>query len=219
MKIAYGDSIGGVSGDMFVAALLDLDLPLNKLRSELKKIPTLKFDLKVAKKTVHSIRATQLRVIYAKNEPPRAWKEIRALIERSKLSADIKKTGIDIVACLAKGEAKNRGIAVDKVHFHQFGATDSIVDIIAAAIGIHELGIGSFHFSPLPLGRGVTRSGHGSLPLPGPATLELLKGLPVFGVDIEGETVTPTRAALVRTLGKSFGNQPQMTIDNVGYGT
>jgi hypothetical protein len=219
MKVAYGDLIGGVSGDMFIAALLDFGLPLNKLRAELKKIPTLKFDLKVAKKTVHSIRATQFHVICAKNEPPRSWKQIRGLIERSKLNTEIKKTGIEIFARLAQAEAKIHGVAVDKVHFHEVGATDSIVDIMAAAIGIREMGIDSWHFSRIPLGRGVTRSMHGPLPVPGPATVELLKGLPVFGVDIEGETITPTGAAIVRTLGKTFGEQPNMKVEKIGYGT
>lgn len=219
MRVAYGDLIGGVSGDMFVAALLDLGLPLNKLRSELKKISSLKFELKVAKKIVHSIRATQLLVICAKNEAPRSWKQIHALIERSKLNTEIKNTGIEIFTRLARAEAKIHGVAVDNVHFHEIGATDSIVDILAAAIGKRELGIGSFNFSRIPLGRGVTGSMHGPLPIPGPATLELLKGLPVFGVDVEGETVTPTGAAIVRTLGKTFGEQPNMKVEKIGYGT
>ena len=219
MKIAYGDLIGGVSGDMFVAALLDLGLPLNKLRAELRKIPTLRFDLKAAKKPVHSIRATQFQVICAKDESPRSWKQIRGLIKRSKLTAAVKATGLEAFTCLAEAEAKIHGIAVDKVHFHEVGATDSIVDIMAAAIGIEELGIDDFHFSKIPLGRGITRSQHGPLPVPGPATLELLRGLPVFGVDIDAETVTPTGAALVRALGKTFGIQPAMTINRIGCGT
>ena len=219
MKIAYGDLIGGASGDMFVAALLDLGISLNKLRSELRKIPTLKFALKAAKKPVHSIRATRFQVICAKNEAPRSWKQIRDLIKRSKLAAEIKTTGVEIFTCLAEAEAKIHGVAVDKVHFHEVGATDSIVDIMAAAIGVHELGVEALQFSRIPLGRGVTGSQHGPLPVPGPATLELLKGLPVFGVDIESETVTPTGAALVRALGQSFGNQPSMTIEKIGYGT
>jgi uncharacterized protein (TIGR00299 family) protein len=219
MRIAYGDLIGGMSGDMFVAALLDLGLPLHKLRSDLSKIPTLRFELKTVKKHVHSIRATQIKVICAKNEAPRSWKQIRELIQRSKLGAAIKAIGGEIFSCLAQAEAKIHGIAVDKVHFHEVGATDSIVDIMAAAIGAHELGIDVFHFSRIPLGRGITASRHGPLPVPGPATLELLKGLPVFGVDIESETVTPTGAAIVRALGKTFGSQPAMTIDKVGYGT
>src|SRR5918999_1756734 len=219
MKIAYGDLIGGVSGDMFVAALLDLGLPLSKLGAELRKIPTLKFELRATKKVVHSVRAKQLHVIYAEKEPSRSWKQIRDLIKRSRLDSETKKTGIEIFTCLAEAEAKIHGVAVDKVHFHEVGATDSIVDIIAAAIGVRELGIDSFYFSRIPLGRGVTRSRHVPLPVPGPATFELLKGIPVFGVDIEGETVTPTGAAIVRTLGKTFGDQPAMTVENIGYGT
>ena len=218
MKIAYGELIGGVSGDMFVAALIDLGLPLSKLKSELKKIPTLGFDLKASKKLVHSIRATQFRVICPKNEEPRSWKEIRELIQQSTLNTGIKDIGMRIFAGLAEAEAKIHGVPVDKVHFHEVGATDSIVDIMAAAIGIRELGIDTLNFSPIPLGRGVTRSTHGPLPVPGPATLELLKGLPVIGVDVNGETVTPTGAAIVRTLGESFGVQPSMTVEKLGYG-
>ena len=219
MRIAYGDLIGGVSGDMFVAALLDLGLPLNVLRAELRKIPTLKFDLKAVKKPVHSIRATQFQVICAKNESPRSWKQIRDLIKQSKLVAEIKTTGLEIFTCLAEAEAKIHGIAVDRVHFHEVGATDSIVDIMAATIGIQELGIDAFHFSRIPLGNGITRSQHGPLPVPGPATLELLKGLPVFGVDVNSETVTPTGAAIVRALGNNFGPPPEMMIEKIGYGT
>jgi pyridinium-3,5-bisthiocarboxylic acid mononucleotide nickel chelatase len=218
MRIAYGDLIGGISGDMFVAALLDLGLPLNKLRAELQKIPTLKFELKSVKKAVHSIRATQFRVVCPKDEPPRSWKQIRQLIGRAKLDAGVKTTGIEIFTCLAEAEAKIHGVAVDRVHFHEVGATDSIVDIMAAAIGVHALGIESFAFSPIPLGRAIVRSMHGPLPAPGPATLELLKGLPVVGVDVESETVTPTGAAIVRSLGKKFGAQPAMTVEKIGYG-
>ena len=218
MRIAYGELIGGISGDMFVAALLDLGLSLNKLRSELRKIPTLKFEIKTSKKLVHSIRATKFDVICGTHEPSRSWKQIRELIQRSKLDREIKETGFDIFSRLAQAEAKIHGVAVDRVHFHEVGATDSIVDIMAAAIGIRELGIKKLHFSRIPLGRGIARSAHGPLPTPGPATLELLKGLPVFGVDLENETVTPTGAAIVRVLGKSFGDQPAMKIEKIGYG-
>ena len=218
MRIAYGDLIGGVSGDMFVAALLDLGLSITKLRTELKKIPTLRFELKAGKKIVHSIRASQFHVLCAKKEPPRSWKQIRALIEKSRLDAKVKKTGIDVFARLAEAEAKVHGTAIDRVHFHEVGATDSIVDIIAAAVGVHELEIGSFNFSRIPLGRGIARSLHGPLPVPGPATLELLRGVPVAGVDVESETVTPTGAAIVRALGKHFGDPPPMKLEKIGYG-
>src|SRR5581483_2596715 len=150
MKLAYGDLIGGLSGDMFVAALLDLGLPLNLLRTELKKIPTLKFELNSVKKSVHAVRAAKFQVVCPKVASPRSWRDIRQLIKRSKLGSEIKDTGIEIFTRLA--EAKIHGVAVERVHFHEVGATDSIVDIMAAAIGVHELGIESLAFSPIPLG-------------------------------------------------------------------
>jgi pyridinium-3,5-bisthiocarboxylic acid mononucleotide nickel chelatase len=218
MRIAYGDLIGGISGDMFVGAMLDLGLPLNRLKSELKTIPTLKYRLEVTKKTIHNIHATRFHVVCPHRESMRSWKQIRRLIAESRLHPTVKETGINIFSRLAEAEGKIHGVALEKVHFHEVGATDSIVDIMAAATGAHELGIDAFHFSRIPLGRGLTRALHGLLPVPGPATLELLKGLPVQGIDLESETVTPTGAAIVRSLGKSFGEQPSMTMEKIGYG-
>jgi uncharacterized protein (TIGR00299 family) protein len=218
VKIAYGDLIGGISGDMFVGAMLDLGLPLSTLKAELKKIPTLRYTLTVSKKTVHSIRATRFHVVCPNKESARSWKQIRTLISGSGLRPKVKETGLDIFSRLAEAEGKIHGVAPEKVHFHEVGATDSIVDIIAAAIGAHELAIDAFHFSRIPLGRGLTRALHGPLPIPGPATLELLKGIPVQGIDLDSETVTPTGAAIVRTLAKGFGAQPSMTIEKIGYG-
>jgi pyridinium-3,5-bisthiocarboxylic acid mononucleotide nickel chelatase len=218
MRIAYGDLIGGISGDMFVGAMVDLGLPLTRLKSELKKIPTLRYTLTVPKKTVHSIRATRFHVVCPDEASARSWKQIRTLIAESRLPPKVKESGINIFSRLAEAEGKIHGVAPEKVHFHEIGATDSIVDIMAAAIGAHELGIDAFHFSRIPLGRGVIRALHGPLPVPGPATLELLKGLPVQGIGIDAETVTPTGAAIVRALGKGFGAQPAMTMEKIGYG-
>jgi hypothetical protein len=218
MRIAYGDLIGGVSGDMFVAALLDLGLPLDRLRAELKKIPTLRFDIRSRKKIIHSLRASQFQVICPKHEAPRSWKQIRGLIKRSKLDPAVKSTSSEIFAVLAAAEAKIHGVPIDQVHFHEVGATDSVVDIVAAAVGIRELAIEAFYFSVIPLGHGMISSAHGLLPAPGPATLELLRGLPVVRSDADSETVTPTGAAIVRTLGKQFARPPAMTIEKIGYG-
>ena len=218
MRIAYGDLIGGVSGDMFVAALLDCGLPVARLERELGRIAGLRFQLKLSRKYVHSVRALQFHVICAANEPARSWKTVRRLLQRSKLSGDVKDTSLRIFSRLADVEAQIHGVSVDDVHFHEIGATDSIVDIVSAAFAVHELGIAGFHFSPIPLGRGIIRSGHGPLPVPGPATLALVKGLPTEGVDIRGETVTPTGAAIISTLGKSFGVQPGMVVERLGYG-
>jgi pyridinium-3,5-bisthiocarboxylic acid mononucleotide nickel chelatase len=218
MRIAYGDVIGGLSGDMFVAALLDLGVPLNRLKSELKKIPTLRFKLMASKKSVHGIRATRFHVICPTREPGRSWKQIRSLIGRSQLHPEAKEAGAKIFGRLAEVEAKIHGVPVDQVHFHELGATDSIVDIMAAVIGCRELHIDGFYFSQIPLGRGLTQSRHGPLPVPAPATLALLKNIPVRGVDVEDETVTPSGAAILSTLGKGFGLQPRMTIEKIGYG-
>ena len=218
MRIAYGDLIGGISGDMFVAALLDLGLPLELLTRELRKIATLRFELDAVKKPIHAIAAIQFRVRSPSNEAPRSWKEIRQLIDASELASEVKETGLKIFQRLAEVEGKIHGVPTGEVHFHEVGATDSIVDIVAAAIGFHELKIDTVHFSKVPLGRGVTQSGHGPLPVPGPATLELLKGLPVQWTQLAGETVTPTGAAIMSVLGTSFGEQPSMIVEKIGYG-
>ncbi|MET0501017.1 MAG: nickel pincer cofactor biosynthesis protein LarC [Candidatus Binatia bacterium] len=218
MKIAYGDLIGGISGDMFVGAMLDLGLSFSRLKAELKKIPDLRYTVTVSKKTVCGIGATHFHVLCPAKESARSWKQIRTLIVKSKLQPAVKATGIAIFSRLAAAEAKIHRMAAEKVHFHEVGATDSIVDIMAAAVGVQELRIDTFHFSRIPLGRGLTRALHGPLPVPGPATLELLKGIPVQGIDLDGETVTPTGAAIVRVLGKSFGAQPGMTMEAIGYG-
>jgi uncharacterized protein (TIGR00299 family) protein len=218
MRIAYGDLIGGLSGDMFAGAILDAGLPLKRLQSELKKIPSLRFRLRLSKKTVHAVRARRFQVICPGRESERSWKQIRSLISRSRLHPEVKENGIRIFRRLAEAEGKIHGIPADDVHFHEIGATDSIVDIMTAAIGCRELKIEKFHFSPIPMGRGITRSRHGPLPVPGPATLELVKNLPTFGIGLEAETVTPTGAAIISTLGDGFGAQPGMSVKAIGYG-
>ena len=218
MKIVYGDLIGGASGDMFAAALVDLGLPLGALKAELKKIPGLKYRLELQSKKIGVIRAQRFQVVTAKKEPERSWADIRRLIQQSPLAAAVKERAIDIFTRLAEAEGKIHGVAPARVHFHEIGATDSIVDIVAAAVGVDYLKADACHFSRIPLGRGVTRSRHGALPLPGPATLELLKGLPVEWIDLDAETVTPTGAAIVASLGNGFGAAPAMTIERVGYG-
>src|SRR5262245_66226931 len=169
---------------MFVGAMLHLGLSLNKLKSELKKIPTLKYRLEVARMTIHRIGAIRFHVMCSVREDGRYWRQIQMLINRSRLSDAVKETGTKIFARLAEAEGKMHRIARGKVHFHEIGATDSIVDIMAAAVGAHELAIDAFHFSQIPLGRGLTRALHGILPVPGTAKLELLKVLHVHGIDL-----------------------------------
>src|SRR5262249_9992675 len=157
MRIAYGDLIGGVSGDMFVAALLDLGVSLNTLASELKKIPTLKFKLQKSHKTVHGIRATRFHVICPEKESDRSWKQIRSLITRSKLHADVKDTGIKIFSRLAEAEGKIHGVPTDDAHFHESRATGAILDRMPAATGCCQTQVEHFSVSRVSIA-GVRQS-------------------------------------------------------------
>jgi uncharacterized protein (TIGR00299 family) protein len=218
MRIAYFDLISGISGDMTVGALLHLGLPLEKLERELKKLQGLRYRLEVSKKLVNGIKATRFRVRTKEEGTGRSWKKIRELIKQSSLGSDVKERGIDIFSRLAEAEGRIHGVSPERVHFHEVGAVDSIVDIMAAAIGTHYFKIDSFVFSSVPLGRGVVPSSHGALPVPAPATMELLKGISVQWTNLDGETITPTGAAILSALASHVGEMPQMTIEKIGYG-
>lgn len=218
MRIAYFDLISGISGDMTVAALLGLGVPRQRLREELDKLKGVDFRIRVGRKTVNGIRAGRFRVIAGESQPGRRWSGIRRLIQRSGLSADVKARAIAIFSKLAEAEATVHGVSPEDVHFHEVGAVDSIVDVVAVAIATCHLDIDAFACSAVPLGRGLTRSLHGVLPVPAPATLELLKGFPVEDARLEAENVTPTGAAILSALVSRKGEAPAMCIDGTGYG-
>jgi len=218
MRIAYFDLISGISGDMTVAALIDLGLPRKKLHEELAKLAGVDFRFQVGSKVSSGIRARRFKVIPGKNQKPRSWADIRRLIERSRLRPDVKIRALAIFLKLALAEGKIHGIPTEAVHFHEVGAVDSIVDIVSAAFGTVHLGIDDFASSVIPLGRGLTGSQHGVLPVPAPATLELLEGMTVQGVAIPGENVTPTGAAILATLCTECGAVPPLRVEKVGYG-
>ena len=218
MRIAYFDLVSGISGDMTVAALLDLGAPRKRLREELGKLSGIGFRLRVGTKTVNGIRAVRFQVLAGEGQPRRSWSDIRDLIEGSGLPAEVKSRSLAIFSKLAEAEGKIHGVAPEDVHFHEVGAVDSIVDIVAAAIGFCLLEIDEFACSVVPLGRGLTRSLHGVLPVPAPATLELLKGFPVEDAGLEAENVTPTGAAILSALVTRKGEAPAMRIERTGYG-
>ena len=203
---------------MTVAALLDLGAPRRKLREELDKLGGVDFRIRIGRKTVNGIRATRFQVAAGKDQPRRNWSGIRRLIERSRLSAEAKGRSIDVFSKLAEAEAKIHGVAPEDVHFHEVGAVDSIVDVVAAAVATCHLEIDSFACSVVPLGRGLTRSLHGVLPVPAPATLELLRGFPVEDAGLDAENVTPTGAAILSALVTERGEAPAMRIEHTGYG-
>ena len=218
MRIAYFDLVSGISGDMTVAALLDLGLPRRVLREELDKLTGVGFRIRVGKKMVNGIRATRFQVIPGEAQPERSWTGIRRLIEGSGLSAEVKSRGLAVFSRLAEAEAEVHGVSPDDVHFHEVGAVDSIVDVVATAVGVCHLDVQRFACSVVPLGRGLVRSRHGVLPAPAPATLELLKGFPVRGTDLDRENVTPTGAAILSALASQRGETPEMRIERTGYG-
>lgn len=220
MKSLYLDCQAGISGDMTVAALLDLGVPLAHLEAELVKLPLAagSFELSAGQTKRQGIAALKFDVAVLDQHTGRHYSDIAGLISASSLSARVKELSLRIFGRLAEAEAKVHALPVEKVHFHEVGALDSIVDIVGTAICLEYLGIESVSASSLPFCSGFVQSEHGLLPLPAPATAELMKGLPVHGAIGSGERVTPTGAAIVAAVASSFGPAPAMKIEKIGYG-
>ncbi|MBM2809288.1 MAG: larC [Chloroflexi bacterium] len=218
-RIAFFDCYSGASGDMILGSLVDAGLDLSHLRDALAALPVAGFELSAEPMTRHGLVGTHLRVMLAQKEThPRYLAEIEHIIESSALSERVKGASLGVFRRLGEVEAHVHGIPVEEVHFHEVGAVDAIVDIVGAAIGMEALDLDGVYASALPMGRGSVETAHGRLPLPAPATLELLagSGAVTYGVDLEAELVTPTGAAILVTLAEF--RQPQMTIDRIGLG-
>jgi uncharacterized protein (TIGR00299 family) protein len=220
-RAAYFDCFSGASGDMLLGALLDAGLPIEQLKAALGALPLDGYDLTASRVQRAGIAATKLDVVVARGEQPhRRLADIRALIDGSTLPAEDKAAATRVFVALGEAEAKVHGVGVEEIAFHEVGAVDSIVDIIGVVIGLRLLGVREIFCSPLPVGSGFVRAAHGMLPVPGPATLELLAraGAPVAaqrpGDDFE--LLTPTAAALLTTL--ATFRQPALRIERTGYG-
>lgn len=218
MKIAYFDCFAGISGDMALGALVDLGLPLQILKEELEKLNLSNWELVEEKVLKHGLEGTKVQVKIKEEKKHRHWSEIKQIIEKSTLSPPVKQLSRRIFESLALAEAKVHGVSVEQVHFHEVGALDSIIDIVGFAIGINYWGIEKVYASKLHVGQGTIKCAHGILPVPAPATLELLQGVPIYSSEIEGELVTPTGAALITTVCEKFAYLPEMTVQKIGYG-
>ena len=216
--LAYFDCFSGISGDMTLGALLDLGVPLEWLKEQLRRIPLSDFDIVVSPVQRHGIHAASVQVEILDSKTSRHYSDIRDLIENSPLSDSVKSTSLAIFKRLAEAEARVHHCPTDQVHFHEVGGVDAIVDIVGAALGLDYLGIKKIVASPVPLGKGFVACSHGKLPLPAPATLGILEGVPVYGTDIPYELVTPTGAAIIRSLAQRFEPLPEMVIARIGYG-
>ena len=218
MSRIYFDCFSGASGDMIVGSLIDLGLPLDQLTRELQKLNLRNYSLSANKVVKAGLTATKFTVQAGHEHVHRNLFTIESLIRESELNDRIKDSATRIFVRLAEAEARVHGSTVDKIHFHEVGAVDSIVDIVGACIGFDLLGVEEILASPLNVGTGSVKAAHGTLPVPAPATVELLKGIPIYSNHIEGELVTPTGAAILSTLAKSFGRLPPFEIETIGYG-
>ena len=215
---AYFDAFSGLSGDMTVGALLDLGLPLEELERAIIGLGIEGCELAFGHREYGAIRAATFRVRVTAPQPERTLAQVREILLGSSLPKAVRDRALATFQVLAKAEGKVHGVPADDVHFHEVGSVDAIVDVVGAALGVEALGITTIHVSPLPLGRGLTQTQHGALPVPAPATMELLQGFVTRPGDGEGEMVTPTGAAILRGFGAVAEAPPTLRPTRVGYG-
>jgi pyridinium-3,5-bisthiocarboxylic acid mononucleotide nickel chelatase len=218
MKVAYFDCFSGISGDMTLGALVDAGCPLELLREKLQGLQVPGWELSAEKVWKNGMAATYVKVKAADTETHRSLTTILGILEKSQLSEPVKERAGAIFRKLGEAEAAVHDVPLEKIHFHEVGAVDAIVDITGACIGFEALGFEKFACSPLNVGGGTAKMAHGILPVPAPATARLLMGKPTYSNGVQKELVTPTGAAIVGTLCDSFGPQPAMTISAIGYG-
>lgn len=218
VNCAYLDCFSGISGDMLLGALLHAGLEENVLLEELAKIKGVDFQLSVDNQLRSGISCKQVTVHSPSGQEFRHLGNILDLLAESSLSPALINKANKIFTRLAEAEAKVHDVALEKIHFHEVGAVDTIVDIVGALIGLQHFGIEKVICSPLPMGRGFVHCAHGNLPLPAPAVCELLTGVSVYGVNQEKELVTPTGAVLAVELAEDFTKMPAMTVKTIGYG-
>jgi uncharacterized protein (TIGR00299 family) protein len=219
MQIAYFDCFAGASGDMILGSLMDAGLELDQLKGELAKLHLTHYDLQVKKVVKKGVGGSQAMVVVDEaHHHHRNLADIKDIIGQSDLEDSIRKKSIAIFTRLAAAEAKVHQTAIEKIHFHEVGAMDAIIDVVGAVAGIAALGIRKIFCSPLHLGSGTVECAHGTLPVPAPATAELVKGKPVYSTGVEGELLTPTGAAILTTLASDFGPMPAMSVEKIGYG-
>lgn len=220
MKALYLNCFSGISGNMFIGALLDAGLPEADLREMVKKLPLGGYRLKIDRVDKGGISATHFDVELdqAAHQPHRHLEDIVGIIEGSGLSASVKKRSIAVFRRLAEAEGKVHGEPADHVHFHEVGAVDAIIDVVGTVFGLEKLGVEKVYADSITTGRGFVKCAHGNMPVPAPATAELLNGIPYRQGEVEKELVTPTGAALLKELCDVYGEPEGFISENVSYG-
>jgi uncharacterized protein (TIGR00299 family) protein len=218
MKLAYFDCFSGISGDMTLGALVDAGCPVEHLREELSGLRVPGWELTAEKVWKNGMAATYVKVVTEDQSKHRSLGAILEILQKSKLAPTVRERAAAIFQKLGEAEARVHDVPIEKIHFHEVGAVDAIVDIVGACIGFQALGIEKFACSALNVGGGTAKMAHGILPVPAPATANLLQGKPTYSNGVQKELVTPTGAAIVATLCDSFGPQPPMSVSAIGYG-
>jgi pyridinium-3,5-bisthiocarboxylic acid mononucleotide nickel chelatase len=219
MRTAYFDCFSGISGDMMTGALVDAGANFEALRARLSTLNVPGYELAIEKMTKQGIAGTKFHVhVHDPGTEHRRLRDIEAILRGSALESHIQDRALEVFTRLAVAEATVHHMTIDQVHFHEVGAIDSIVDITGAVIGLDLLGVKRVLASAINVGAGFLRAAHGVLPVPGPATAELLKGAPTYARGTDGELTTPTGAALLATLAESFGPLPYLCVEQIGYG-
>lgn len=218
MKILYLDCFSGISGDMFLGAMLDLGLDEKAFLDELHKLPLEGFEVEIKKSENGGITGTDVDVIAHEHHPHRGLKHIYEIIDAGSLKPEVKQRSKDAFLRLAAAEGKIHGKSPDQIHFHEVGAVDSIVDIVGAYILMDMLNPDRVYASPVNVGSGTVECAHGTLPVPAPAATEILKGVPVYSKGEEGELTTPTGALLLTGFADGFAAMPLGSIQSTGYG-
>ena len=216
--IAYLDCVGGLAGDMLLAALVDAGAPESALREVPVRLGLEGVEVKLERVERHGIGALHVDVIVERSGEERSWSSMRAQLASADLDERVRERSLGVLQRLVEAEGAIHGVPADDVHFHELGAADTLVDVVGVVTLLGELGVERLVCSPLPVGRGVVQTAHGVLPLPAPATAALLVGAPVYGVELEAELVTPTGAALASTLADAWGQIPAMALERLGYG-
>ncbi|WBW98436.1 nickel pincer cofactor biosynthesis protein LarC [Oceanirhabdus sp. W0125-5] len=218
MKILYYDCFSGVSGDMNLGALIDIGVPKEMLLSEIKKLNIDGINIEFSKKGKHGIYGTKVDVKYEEGHVHRNINDIREILDKSELSENIKKRAMDMFILIGEAEGKVHNKSLDKIHFHEVGAIDSIVDVVGAAICLEYLDVDEIWCSTVQLGGGFVKCAHGIIPVPAPAVCEILKDVPVKSGLVEFETTTPTGAAIIKGNVDKYTDTPQYKILKTGYG-
>jgi pyridinium-3,5-bisthiocarboxylic acid mononucleotide nickel chelatase len=217
-RLLYLDCVGGVAGDMLLAALLDAGADAEEVRAGLAGLGIEGMRLELGRAARHGISAMRVTIAGAEVQPHRDWASIRAQIDAAGLAERPRARAQEAFRRLAVAEGRIHDIEPERVHFHEVGAVDAIGEVCGVALALESLRIDRVACSPLPAGRGLVEAAHGRLPVPAPATLALLEGAPLYGVALEAELVTPTGAALVAALADDYGPLPSMTLERAGYG-